>query len=209
MVGFISRRKHLFLLLIYPLVGLGFAACEALVPQVVHAMEWVPVDRAIPFVPWMVWPYLFWYGAIAFALIWTGWNEDGREFRRLAWFIYLGMASAYVVYLVYPNGQLLRPPVESLGTGAEFDALRWLYAHDTPTNCNPSIHVIDMMAVWIALGRDRILGRRWWFQALLAVASLAVIASTVLIKQHSVLDVAGGLLWSGLLYLLLYRFGPK
>jgi membrane-associated phospholipid phosphatase len=203
MLGLLSHRRHLWLLLLYPLVGLGFSACEALVPVVVHAMEWQPVDGWIPFVPWMVWPYVFWYLSIAFALGWTGWF-DGREFRRLVAFLYLGMTSAFVVYLLFPNGQNLRPALDSLGQGWDNDVLRWLYTHDTPTNCNPSIHVIDAVGVWIALARDRVLGPKRWFQAGLAFLSLAIIASTVLVKQHSIVDVFGGLAWSGIWYVLIY-----
>lgn len=204
MLPFLARRKHLFLLLLYPLVGMGFAACEALVPVVVHAMEWQPIDGWIPFVPWMVGPYVLWYFTIAFALAWTGW-WDGNEFKRLVAFLYVGMTSAFVVYLVFPNGQNLRPALSSLGQGWDYDLLRWIYTNDTPTNCNPSIHVIDAMAVWIALARDRILGARPWFRVALAAISVAIIASTVLVKQHSVLDLIGGLVWSALLYVVIYR----
>lgn len=209
MVGFVARRPHLWLLLIYPLVGAGFAYCEWAVPALgagVTTVEWPLVDRAIPFVPWFVWPYFLWYGLIAFTFVWTGWNTDGREFLRFSAFIYLGMTFSYVVYLFWPNGQDLRPPLSSLGTGPEADALRWLYTHDTPTNCCPSIHVIDMMAVWFALARDRFWGHRPWFRGVLAAASIAVIASTVLIKQHSVLDLVAGGALSLALYALIYRF---
>lgn len=209
MLGSLVHRKHWLLFLLYPLVGLGFSICEALVPQVVHAMEWQPFDGWIPFVPWMVWPYVIWYLTVAGAMLWTA-VHDAAEFKRLAAFIYFGMVSAYVVYLLYPNGQNLRPPLASLGTGWDFDVLRWIYNNDTPTNCNPSIHVIDAMAVWIALSRDQILRRRKVFQGLLAVLSVAIIASTVLVKQHSVLDLVGGLVWSGLWYLVIYsRFSRR
>lgn len=204
MLGPWARHKHWLLFLLYPLVGLGFSACEALVPRVVHAMEWQPLDGWIPFVPWMVWPYVAWYLTVAGAMVWTA-VHDAAEFKRLAAFLYLGMTSAYLVYLVYPNGQNLRPALDTLGTGWEFDILRWIYTNDTPTNCNPSIHVIDAMAVWIALGRDKILGRKVLFQGALAVVSVSIIASTVLVKQHSALDLFGGLVWSAIWYVLIYR----
>ena len=57
MIPFLARRKYLFLLLLYPLVGMGFAYCEATVTVTRYVMEWPAVDRAIPFLPWMVWPY--------------------------------------------------------------------------------------------------------------------------------------------------------
>lgn len=212
MVGFVARRPHLWLLLVYPLVGAGFAFCEWFIPVLgpgVTTVEWPQVDRAIPFVPWFVWPYFAWYILIAFTFVWTGWNTDGREFVRFSAFVYGGMTLSYIAYLVWPNGQALRPALSSLGPGPEADALRWLYTHDTPTNCCPSIHVIDMMAVWFALARDRVLGHRAWFRRGLAAASLTVIASTVLIKQHSVFDLLAGAAVSGVLYVLIYRFRAK
>jgi membrane-associated phospholipid phosphatase len=202
-LGFLAQRKHLLLLLLYPLVGLGFTYCESAVPVAQYVMEWPGVDQAIPFVPWMAWPYVFWYAAVAFPFFWLGWR-DGPAFSRYCWFIYLGMTSSYVVYLLFPNGQLLRPALDSLGTGWDAEILRWIYSHDTPRNVNPSIHVIDTMAVWFALARDRTLGPKRWFQTVLSLTCLAIISSTVLVKQHSILDVFGGLVSAGVWYTVLY-----
>lgn len=190
------------------MVGLGFAACEAVVRVPTYVVEWPQVDRALPFVPAMIWPYLFWYVAIAVTLGWLGWR-DGPAFRRLCWFLYGAMSSTYVLYLLFPNGQALRPDVAGLGTGPEADLLRWLYSHDTPTNVNPSLHVIDTMAVWFAWGREAVYRQSRTVRAAVALVCLAIIASTVLIKQHSVLDIATGLAWSLLWYGLIYsRWSP-
>ena len=207
-MGFLSRRKHLFLLLIYPLVGLGFLFCELTVTSPTYLIEWPLVDRAIPFLPFMVWPYVAWYFVVAFPFAWLGWR-DGPEFVRYCGFIFGGMASAYVVYLVFPNGIALRPSLDSLGTGWEYDALRWVYHHSTPRNVSPSIHVIDTWGVWFALARDKTLGPRLWFKGVLALVCLAIIASTVTIKQHSVIDIFTGTLWSCACYFFCYsRLSP-
>lgn len=203
MFGVPRRWSHFWWLILYPFIGWGFAFCEKAVPNVIHAMEWQPLDGWIPFVPWMVAPYLFWYVAIVLALSWTAFT-DADGFRRLSWFLYIGMTFAYVVYLVYPNGQNLRPSLDSLGHTWDGELIRWIYTHDTPTNCNPSIHVIDTMAIWIALGRDKILRKHWWFQVVLAALALMIISSTVLLKQHSVIDVLGGLAVAGVLWVVLY-----
>jgi membrane-associated phospholipid phosphatase len=118
------------------------------------------------------------------------------------------MSSTYVLYLLFPNGQHLRPSLDGLG-GWTIEAIRWLWSHDAPRNVNPSLHVIDTMAVWFALSRDKTLGRLPWFPVALAVVCLAIIASTVLVKQHSILDIFGGLAWSGVWYVLIYsRLSP-
>jgi hypothetical protein len=206
MVAFLARRKHLFLLLIYPFIGLGFAYCEAQVTVAKYIIEWPWVDRALPFVPAMVWPYVFWYALVAFPFAWLGWR-DGPAFTRYAWFIYGSMATTYVLYLLFPNGEALRPSLAGRN-GWDISVLQWLYDHDTTTNVNPSLHVIGTLGAWIALAKDRFLGRWRWFQVTLSVVSLVVISSTVLVKQHSVLDILGGIIWSGLWYLVVYRIKP-
>ena len=205
MVAFLARRKHLFLLLIYPFIGWGFAFCEAQVPVAKYIIEWPGVDRAIPFAPFMVWPYVLWYAVVAFPFVWLGWR-DGPAFTRYAWFIYGSMASTYVLYLLFPNGEALRPSLAGRD-GWDVAVLGWLYAHDTTTNVNPSLHVIGTMGAWIALAKDKTLANRW-IQGVLAAVSVAVIASTVFVKQHSVLDIFGGLAWSALWYAIVYRIKP-
>lgn len=202
MKGFLAQRKHLFLLLLYPLVAFLFFFTKSLNQGPVYRMEWPGVDQAIPFVSWMVAPYFLWYAAVAFPFLWLG-LRNGPEFCRYCWFIYGAMTSTYGLYLLFPNGQDLRPSLAGL-VGWDFDALRWLYAHDAPRNVNPSLHVIDTLAVWFALFRDRAFRSRWWAQALVAAVCLTIIASTVLVKQHSALDVVGGVAWAGVWWVVIY-----
>jgi len=205
MVGFFARRKYLFLLLIYPVVGFLFFFTKSLNQNPLFLVELPGVDRAIPFVSWMIGPYLFWYALVAFPFFWFG-VRDGTEFRRYCWFIYAGMTSTYILYLLFPNGQTLRPSLDGLH-GWDIDAVRWLYAHDAPRNVNPSIHVIDTLAVWLALVRDSAFRSRWWARTIVAVVCVAIIASTVLVKQHSVLDIVGGVAWAALWWGVIYS--PK
>ena len=207
-MGFLTHRKHLYLLLLYPLVGLGFLYCRTTVTSASYLIGWPVVDQAIPFLPFMVWPYVAWYFVVAFPFIWLG-IRNGPEFVRYCSFIFGGMTSAYMIYLLFPNGIALRPAFDSLGTGWEYDALRWVYTNSTPRNVCPSIHVIDTIGVWIALSRDKTFNSRWWFKAGLWIICLAIIASTVTIKQHSIIDVFAGILWSGVIYLVSYFKKPS
>lgn len=202
--SFFVRYRHFLLLLIYPLYYWGFQYVEQQVPVAEHVMH-VPLDDRIPFLPVAIYPYLFWYGYIAIAVALTAFT-DRKGFCQLMLFLYAGMGICYALYLIYPNGQNLRPALDSLGQGWSYDLLRWLYRVDTPTNCNPSIHVLDSIAVYLALNRHRWFARRPAWRAGNLVISLTIIASTVLVKQHSVVDLlcAGGL--SILLYLGIMRY---
>jgi membrane-associated phospholipid phosphatase len=202
-MGFLARRKHLFLLLIYPLVGLGFLFCKVMVTTPTYWIEWPLVDRAIPFLPFMVWPYVSWYFVVAFPFAWLG-LRDSREFVRYCCFIFGGMTSAYVIYLLFPNGIALRPSFAVLGSGWEYDALRWVYTNSTPRNVSPSIHVINTWGVLFALYRDKTLGRSPWVRGLLALLCAAIVVSTVTIKQHSVIDIFTGTVWAAVCYFFCY-----
>ena len=72
--------------------------------------------------------------------------------------------------------------------------MRWLYSSDTDTNVFPSIHVFNAVTLDLAYQRSGLWqGRRRWVRPTARVLDLAVIASTLLLRQHSVLDAAGGI----------------
>jgi membrane-associated phospholipid phosphatase len=204
--GFLAKRPHWLLLLLYPPVAFCFFYFKDFNTAPTYLMEWPGVDSAIPFVPWMIAPYFFWYVAVAFPFLWLG-LRNGREFTRYCWFIYGGMMSTYALYLLFPNGQNLRPALA--GDGWDISAIRWLYEHDAPRNDNPSLHVIDTMAVWFAMVRDSLWRRTPWLLVTLAAVCLAIIASTVLVNQHSIVDIFGGLAWSGVWWLIVYWRRPR
>ncbi len=201
--SFYRRYRHLLILLIYPLYFWGFQYVEQAVPVAKHIM-YVSADDYIPFVPLSIYPYLFWYLYIAAAIAYTGFANP-KGFTQLMLFLYIGMGVSYGIYLLFPNGQNLRPALASLGEGLHHDLIRWLYRVDTPTNSNPSMHVIDSMAVYLALKRDQWLSGRRGFQAVNLGLNLVIIASTLLVKQHSVIDVICALAFSWVLYLGIMR----
>ncbi len=201
--SFFRRHRHLLILLIYPLYFWGFQYVEHAVPVAKYLM-YTPADDYIPFVPSAIYPYLFWYLQIAGAIVYLGFTNR-KGFIQLMLFLYIGMGTSYGIYLLWPNGQNLRPALATLGEGWDFDLIRWLYRVDTPTNSNPSMHVIDSMAVYLALKRDQWLSGRRLFQAGNLLLNIVIIASTVLVKQHSIIDVLCGLAFSWVLYLAIMR----
>lgn len=94
-----------------------------------------------------------------------------------------------------PTGLDLRP-YRVYGSDIFAQAVRMLYATDTPLNVCPSIHVFNSVTLMMAYYRSRIFetpGRRWMRPAS-AVLCVSIIASTVLLKQHSCIDVLLGIL---------------
>ena len=196
---FLSEHKHFYYLLLLIPILVWFKYLEAtLVPKyMIHTA----LDDRIPFVKEFVLPYLLWFPYIAYGLIFTGIHEK-RDFNRLLIFLAGGMSAAYIIYMIYPNAQNLRPVI------TENDPLsllvRMIYATDTPTNVCPSVHVINSLAVNSALQHSDAFAAKKFSKPASHVFTVLVCLSTVFIKQHSIADVIWGTVISVPFYILLY-----
>jgi membrane-associated phospholipid phosphatase len=72
----------------------------------------------------------------------------------------------------------------------------------------PSIHVLHSLAVHIGLMNYQPFRKKKILPVLSFVMMVTVVLSTVFIKQHAVMDVFYGLLLSGVLYALIYKYIP-
>ena len=162
--------------------------------------SYVPLDDKIPFLEIFVIPYCLWYPYLAFVGLWLLFT-DGANFRRYMQFIAVSFTLSLVFCLLVPNGQDLRPavfPRDNLLTRT----VAGLYAADTNTNVFPSMHVLGCMAGLFAAFHSAAMRR---VRLPLLITALLIIASTVFIKQHSILDIYGGLALCLPLYLLIFR----
>jgi membrane-associated phospholipid phosphatase len=121
-----------------------------------------------------------------------------KDFFHLFSFAYITvMCICYLVYLFYPVS-IDRPEliVNSFSTWV----LGIIYGADRPWNCFPSLHVaMSLLAALTILEVHRIRG----MMTLLLTFGIAF--STVLIKQHYVLDVVGAMLLSATIYFVFIR----
>ena len=153
------------------------------------------LDDLIPFCKYAVIPYFAWFVWIPFTLFYLLWKAPRADFWRLCLPLFAGMTIALAVYVVVPNGLDLRP-YRVYGSDFFARTVRQLYTTDTATNVCPSIHVFNSVTLMMAYYRSRIFdepGRRWMRPAA-AVLCVSIIASTVLLKQHSCIDVVLGIL---------------
>ncbi|MDD2362791.1 MAG: phosphatase [Oscillospiraceae bacterium] len=197
----IRQYRHSLLFFGYLLLLAEFILLEKyIVPQ-----YWIscPLDQLIPFIPVFVVPYMIWFPLIAVVLILLCFSDRG-DFIRTIMLVYLGMAAAMIIYLIFPHGQSLRPII----TGNDYFSrmVRFnIYANDTNTNCCPSIHVLNQLAIHIGLCKSKLFrNRRGWKMASL-VATIVICFSTVFIKQHSIIDIAAALLLEIALYLFVFK----
>jgi len=149
-----------------------------------HLFLRTPLDQAMPVVPVFVVPYVsldpLVYVSLVLFLVFRQ-----RIFQSAA----LSMLATWVVsYLIYAVAQSYvdRPAV--MGTDVFSAMVRHVYANDFPYNDFPSLHVSisTIIAIhWLRV--DRRVG------AVVTAWVVLIIASTQLIHQHYLADVAGGL----------------
>ena len=192
--------RECWYLLYLPIYLLLFALVEHFIVDD-YWVSWCTLDDWIPFVRQFVLIYVLWYplmlGTTLVLLF-----KDRRAFVRYARSVVIALSACMLIFVIFPSGQELRP-AEVPGSDLTARLLRAIYAADTNTNVFPSMHVVGTLAAVIGIfdSRSAPRGVQW------GVAALGVLinASTVLIKQHSVLDILGGVVLYWLVYLAVYR----
>ncbi len=143
-------------------------------------------DAAVPFVPWMLVPYMTSVPLLVVAFLFT---PTRQSLRALSQRCMLATVLGTLIFALWPlHIAVVRPPSGNAFLSALGDLLLTL---DAPYNQWPSLHVAYCMLVWVAL-RDRLASRT--ARIALATWLTLVAASTVLTHQHYLPDFAGGLL---------------
>ena len=153
------------------------------------------LDDLIPFCKYAIVPYFAWFVWIPFTLFYLLWKAPREDFWRLCLPLFSGMTIALACYVVVPTGLDLRPYWVP-GSDIFARAVRMLYRTDTATNVCPSIHVFNSVTLMLAYYRCRLFEepKRRWMRPAAAVLCVSIVLSTVLLKQHSCIDVALGAL---------------
>ena len=171
-----------------------------------HVDIWVSswFDKYIPYVSWFVIPYILWFPFVGIIITIMGFH-DKKEFFRLLTSMYIGMTICNIIYFLIPNGQPLRVALTA-NEGNILDRLVYsLYLNDTPTNCTPSIHVLFSVATNIAVFKSKVFKNNIFAKISLTIISIAIILSTMFIKQHSIIDVVLALALSSVIYVVVYK----
>ena len=186
---FVKDHPHMWWGLFLPL----YLAAFFIIEKFVTGPYWVtqlPVDQLIPFCPYFIFFYMSWSPLLAVLGVYLI-LKDAEGFRRYIWMLALSFFSATVFCVLVPNCQELRPAdlqVRDIFTWA----VQLTYDLDTNTNVFPSVHVVGVIDAWFAIWHTRGLKKRAWRWST-AVYGVLVIASTMFIKQHAVIDVLAGL----------------
>jgi len=145
-----------------------------------------PLDMLIPLVPpaMIVYWYVF-YAFLFFSFFYFAFVR--REFRNA--YVIAFVLVNFVAYAVYLLFSVTGPDRVVPGTDFFSIQVALLYQHDTPLNCFPSLHGSTSLLAAYALWRSKkTYGYVGWPLA------IAVQVSTLLVRQHWILDQLGAAL---------------
>lgn len=152
------------------------------------------IDQRIPFLPYFIIPYVAWYGLLFVALIWFMYHNF-QLYRSSILSMILGLVICFVIFSFF---QTTVPRPDILGHDIFSRLTQVIYTIDQPFNAFPSIHV--MTAYVIFLGSLKMSSRSLKISLSIQSLAILVILSTLFLKQHTLLDVMGGLLLGGSLF---------
>ena len=177
----LSLRWAGLLILLFPSV---YWACNQItVQRETHYRLWFDWELQIPFVPGMVWVYLSLF--ICFFLPMFALREAALNAlcRRLLFAVVVSAA----FFLMVPAQSGFERPAQVPSYSETF---RLIYLFDLPGNCVPSLHV-SWSALFIGALREV---SPSWLRRALEVWFVALCAAVLLVHQHHLVDVIGGLL---------------
>lgn len=200
---FFNKYKHGLILLYFFIYMIWFTILERNVTT-----DFTPVysilDDYIPFLEIFIIPYFLWFGFI-FVTVAYFFLTSKQDFYKCCAFLFIGMTICLIIYTIWPNGHFLRVNLDTLGRSNVFTyMLSFIYNIDTATNVFPSIHVYNSIGAMIAIRKSERLRPIKWLQISVFILTLLICASTVFLKQHSILDVFGGIILSLIMYSIVY-----
>lgn len=161
------------------------------------------LDNYIPFCEYFIIPYILWFAYIAGTCVFMFLKAERREYYRFAFTLMVGMTTFLIVSHIYPNCVNMRP--KSLEVDNFFTWLiSGLHGMDTSTNVFPSIHVFNSLVACVALEQNQFFKRFKKLRVANVVLCISICLSTVFLKQHSVVDVLGGIVLYMTLYIIFY-----
>ena len=133
--------------------------------------------------------YVFWYVYIVITLLYFA-QHNPEGFKRIMTFIIVTQVVAMVIYTLFPTRQDLRP-VAFTRDNILTRLVGLIYSFDTNTGVCPSLHVAYSIGIVSAWLKERDISKAW--KVFVVIAAVLICMSTMLIKQHSALDLFAAL----------------
>lgn len=149
------------------------------------------IDSRIPFVSIFVYFYIGWY-LMLFFVPFIFYKHDELNFNKYILATFISITVCGIIYFCFPT-LIIREPI-AVNNITTF-LIDLIYKLDTPAlNCLPSMHCLISFLFMIYSTLSKKLPTQ--YKCFINVFSILVVVSTVLIKQHFIIDVVTALIIS-------------
>ena len=149
------------------------------------------IDSQLPFIPSFIYFYIIWY-LMLFFVPFILYKYDELNFNKYILTTFIGITVCGIIYFVFPT-IIVRESI--VVNNVTTFLIELIYKLDTPAlNCLPSMHCLISFFFMIYCSLCKPLPIKYKF--LINIFSILVVISTVLIKQHFIIDVITALIIS-------------
>lgn len=192
---------NLTLLLILPMLDVVYKMLNNSNVKV-HSLV-TDIDRSLPFVKVFIIPYVTWYVFVyvVFAYVYF---KNKQVYRKALLTYVICMIISFTVYFLF---QTTVPRPEIFGYDILTDMVRFVYTSDKPFNCFPSIHCMScyiIIKTIITINANSTKDKR--VNLLICIMSALIMVSTLLVKQHVLLDLIGAVLLGNIVFKIVFKF---
>ncbi|WP_010191598.1 phosphatase PAP2 family protein [Bacillus sp. m3-13] len=187
-----EKLPYLLLLLLLPLLGIIYTVLNEAKRKATKID--LPIDNEIPFIEVFVVPYIIWYLFVFGYLVYFCFKDTGVYVKTLITIV-IGEFICFLIYFFFQT-TVPRPTIE--GNGWSVWLVKYIYAHDQPVNCFPSIHVLTTYAIMLA--SFHIKSKSKLNTGFIHVMGSLIILSTLFIKQHVILDMVASMFLVAFIY---------
>ena len=159
------------------------------------------LDTLTPFLPGFVYIYIAWYISLV-VIPYYIYIKDKNSFNKYVITYLLSSIICGIIFVVYPN-TIQR--AEITGTGITNWIIKVIYFLDYPVNCLPSIHCLYSFLYIFAIF-DTKNATPLYVKILITIFSIAVVFSTLFIKQHVIYDAVASLIISVIVWTMIDKF---
>jgi membrane-associated phospholipid phosphatase len=152
------------------------------------------LDKYVPFLPVFVYPYLFalfWWSACS---IWAFSKMDQRRLITFIVAVIISSLTAYLIYIFFPT-HVIRPEFENNGLSRIL--LGYVYEFDRPYNTFPSGHTYFTTLIFLFWQEWKPGQKTLW-----AIITVTILASTLFVHQHYIIDLIGGIGLAGIAFII-------
>lgn len=148
----------------------------------------IKLDSMVPFVPAFISIYL-----LAFLLWIIGYIVIARENEEICYHYtsaeMIAKIICFIIFLILPT-TMVRP--EITGNGIWSLICKFVYLIDEPVTLFPSIHCLESWMCFRGSLPLRKVGKT--YKIIMFISAVLVFLSTILVKQHVIVDIFGGIL---------------